>query len=192
MHFGGFEWDSGNLPKCLAHGVSLAEIEALFRGDVYIVCDSVARGKRRTLAFGNGAGRWIFVCSHGGATEFDRSACASGMTRRSSDMSKKFPVLKSDEEADRWLQRADLTEYDLTGMNKVRFELARKDASISLRLPAALLATLKIEAAKGNMPTQRLIRMLIETQLAERSAKAKRKAPRKPARPNPRAGKRAA
>ena len=107
-------------------------------------------------------------------------------------MSKKFPVLKSDEEADRWLQRADLTEYDLTEMNKVRFELARKDASISLRLPAALLATLKIEAAKGNMPTQRLIRMLIETQLAERSAKAKRKAPRKPARPNPRAGKRAA
>ena len=37
-------------------------------------------------------------------------------------MSKKFPVLKSDEEADRWLQRADLTEYDLTEMNKVRFE----------------------------------------------------------------------
>ena len=107
-------------------------------------------------------------------------------------MSKKFPVLKSDEEADRWLQRADLTEYNLTEMKKVRFELARKDASISLRLPAALLATLKIEAAKGNMPTQRLIRMLIETQLAERSAKAKRKAPRKPARPNPRAGKRAA
>jgi uncharacterized protein len=60
MHFGGFEWDSGNLPKCLAHGVSLAEIEALFRGDVYIVRDSVARGERRTLAFGNGAGRWIF------------------------------------------------------------------------------------------------------------------------------------
>ena len=60
MHFGGFEWDSGNLPRCLAHGVSLAEIEALFRGDVYIVRDSVARGERRTLAFGNGAGRWIF------------------------------------------------------------------------------------------------------------------------------------
>jgi predicted DNA binding CopG/RHH family protein len=192
MHFGGFEWDSGNLPKCLAHGVSLAEIEALFRGDVYIVRDSVARESdgRSLSAMGRAVG--FFVCSRGGATEFDRSACASCMTRRSSDMSKKFPVLKSDEEADRWLQRADLTEYDLTEMNKVRFELARKDASISLRLPAALLATLKIEAAKGNMPTQRLIRMLIETQLAERSAKAKRKAPRKPARPNPRAGKRAA
>ena len=55
-------------------------------------------------------------------------------------MSKKFPDLRSDEEADAWLQSADLSEYDLSGMKKVRFELARKDASISLRLPAALLA----------------------------------------------------
>ena len=82
-------------------------------------------------------------------------------------MSKKFPDLKSDEEADAWLQGADLTEYDLADMKKVRFELARKDASISLRLPGALLASLRAEAAKANMPTQRLIRMLIEAQLAE-------------------------
>jgi predicted DNA binding CopG/RHH family protein len=107
-------------------------------------------------------------------------------------MPKKFPDLKSDDEADAWLQSADLTEYDLADMKKVRFELARKDASISLRLPAALLASLRAEAAKANMPTQRLIRMLIETQLAERTAKAKRKAPRKPARPGARAGRRAA
>jgi uncharacterized DUF497 family protein len=60
MQFGGFDWDSGNLPKCLGHGVSLAQIGALFRGDVYIVRDSVVSGERRTLAFDNGAGRWIF------------------------------------------------------------------------------------------------------------------------------------
>ena len=67
-------------------------------------------------------------------------------------MSKKFPDLKSEEEVDAWLQDADLTEYDLTDMKKVRFELARKDASISLRLPTALLASLRAEAAKANMP----------------------------------------
>jgi len=106
-------------------------------------------------------------------------------------MAKRFPDLKSDDEADAWLQGADLTEYDLADMKKVRFELARKDASISLRLPAALLASLRAEAAKANMPTQRLIRMLIEAQLAERMPKAKGKAPRKPARPA-RAGRRAA
>jgi predicted DNA binding CopG/RHH family protein len=107
-------------------------------------------------------------------------------------VSKKFPDLKNDDEAHAWLQGADLTEYDLTNMKKVRFELARKDASISLRLPAALLASLRAEAAKANMPTQRLIRMLIEAQLVERTTKAKRKAPRKSARPNSRPGKRAA
>lgn len=107
-------------------------------------------------------------------------------------MSKKFPDLKSDDEADAWLQGADLTEYDLRAMKKVRFELARKDASISLRLPTALLASLRAEAAKANMPTQRLIRVLIEAQLAQRSGKAKRKAPRKSERPSARAGKRAA
>lgn len=106
-------------------------------------------------------------------------------------MSKRFPDLKSDDEADAWLQGADLTEYDLTDMKKVRFELARKDASISLRLPAALLASLRAEAAKADMPTQRLIRMLIEAQLAARR-KPKRKAPSKPARPGARGGKRAA
>jgi hypothetical protein len=41
---------------------------------------------------------------------------------------------------------------------------------------AALLATLKAEAVKANMPTQRLIRMMIETQLAESDSKAKRNA----------------
>jgi uncharacterized DUF497 family protein len=60
MRFGGFDWDSGNQPKCLGHGVSLAEIEALFAGDVYVVRDAVVDGERRMLAFGNGARRWIF------------------------------------------------------------------------------------------------------------------------------------
>ncbi len=72
-------------------------------------------------------------------------------------------------------------------MKKVRFELARKDPSLSLRLPAALLATLKANAAKANMPTQRLFRMMIEAQLGQ----AKRKVQRKTAAPK-RTGKRAA
>ncbi len=88
-------------------------------------------------------------------------------------MSKKFPDFKTDDDVDAWLEGADLTEYNLSEMKKVRFELARKDVSVSLRLPAALPATLKAEAAKANMPTQRLIRILIEAQLAGTSAKAK-------------------
>jgi uncharacterized DUF497 family protein len=60
MKFGGFDWDSGNLPKCLGHGVSLEEIEAFFARDVYIVREATVGGERRMLGFGEGAGRWIF------------------------------------------------------------------------------------------------------------------------------------
>jgi predicted DNA binding CopG/RHH family protein len=83
-------------------------------------------------------------------------------------MSKRFPDLKTERQADAWMQGADLTEYDLSDMKKVRFELARKDASISLRLPAAL------RAAEEKTPTQRFIRILIEAQLSRELVKAKR------------------
>jgi predicted DNA binding CopG/RHH family protein len=107
-------------------------------------------------------------------------------------MAKKFPDLKTDEEADDWLQSADLTDYDLSEMKKVRFELAPKDTSISLRLPAGLLATLKARAAEAKMPTQRFIRVLIEAQLSEGTAKAKRSPAGKATRTVARSRKRAA
>lgn len=100
-------------------------------------------------------------------------------------MPKKFPDLKIDDEADDWLQGADLMQYDLSDMEKLRFEFAPKDASISLRLPAGLLATLKARAAAAKMPTQRFIRVLIEAQLG--AAKSKRKATRGAARSRNRA-----
>ena len=36
MQVTGFDWDHGNLGKCRRHGVTVSEIEALFRGDVRI------------------------------------------------------------------------------------------------------------------------------------------------------------
>jgi predicted DNA binding CopG/RHH family protein len=143
------------------------------------------------LCFGKGAGRWFF-CVFTWRGDRIRPVSVRFMHEKEVTlMSKKFPDLKSDEDAHSWLQGADLAEYDLSGMKKVRFELARKDASISLRLPAALLATLKANAAKANMPTQRLIRMMIEAQLGRASAKPRRKPLRKVAAPE-RTGKRAA
>lgn len=35
----GFEWDRGNTEKCQKHGVSIAEIEHLFRGPVMVLPD---------------------------------------------------------------------------------------------------------------------------------------------------------
>jgi hypothetical protein len=43
--------------------------------------------------------------------------------------SKPFPDLRTDQQAEDWLQNADLTEYDLSDMKIVRFEFAPKDAA---------------------------------------------------------------
>ena len=40
--------------------MSLAKIEALFAGDVYIVRETIVSGERRILGFGDGAGHSIF------------------------------------------------------------------------------------------------------------------------------------
>jgi uncharacterized DUF497 family protein len=61
--FSRFDWDAGNLAKCQKHGVSIVEIEELFRSD-----PSVGRDERhsevedRYVAIGrNRVGRPIFV-----------------------------------------------------------------------------------------------------------------------------------
>jgi len=54
-------------------------------------------------------------------------------------MKKKFSDFKTDAEAEAFVETADLSEYDLSDMIPVRFELRRKDKSIGLRLPEKLL-----------------------------------------------------
>jgi uncharacterized DUF497 family protein len=59
----GFDWDSGNRAKCQEHGVSLAEIEALFQGTPRIAPDPKHSGTEdRRIAMGRtSTGRPIFV-----------------------------------------------------------------------------------------------------------------------------------
>jgi predicted DNA binding CopG/RHH family protein len=75
---------------------------------------------------------------------------------------KKFPPLMSDEEAEHFLETADLTEYDWSDMKRVKFEFKTKDARVNMRLPAGLLAEVKAAAAKAGMPYQRFIRQALE------------------------------
>jgi predicted DNA binding CopG/RHH family protein len=80
-------------------------------------------------------------------------------------MKKKLPTLTSDAEAEAFVANADLSEYDLTGMVPVRFELKRKDKSVNLRLPAQLLEAVQTQAKRVGMPYQRFIRMALERAL---------------------------
>jgi predicted DNA binding CopG/RHH family protein len=71
----------------------------------------------------------------------------------------------TDEEAERFVATAELSEYDFSDMKPMRFELKRKDKSINLRVPDDLLNALRARAQKEGMPYQRFIRMVLERAL---------------------------
>jgi predicted DNA binding CopG/RHH family protein len=50
-------------------------------------------------------------------------------------------------------------------MVPVRFELKREDKSVNLRLPEDLLAAVRKQAQRENMPYQRFIRLALEKAL---------------------------
>lgn len=77
-------------------------------------------------------------------------------------MKKKFPVLKTDEEAEHFVATADLTEYDLSDFKPARFEFDKKGARLTMRLPAALLSAVKSKAEARGIPYQRFIREALE------------------------------
>ena len=80
-------------------------------------------------------------------------------------MLKKFPDFKTDEEAEAFVATADLSEYDLSDMTPMRFELRKKDRAVSLRLPEKLYEAVKQRAQSVGVPYQRFIRMAIENAL---------------------------
>jgi predicted DNA binding CopG/RHH family protein len=83
-------------------------------------------------------------------------------------MNKKIPIFESDEEAERFVETADLAEYDLSQFKPARFEFARKDARVNMRLPASLLAAIKARAKDRGMPYQRFIRETLEQAVARK------------------------
>lgn len=81
---------------------------------------------------------------------------------------KPFPRFHSDEEAERFVETADLSAYDFSGFQPVRFEFQKKAARVTMRLPEALLAALKEKARQRGIPYQRLIREALERAVARK------------------------
>jgi predicted DNA binding CopG/RHH family protein len=77
-------------------------------------------------------------------------------------MKKKLPKLRSDKEAEEFVAKSDLTEYDLSGMRMTRFEFQPKSERVNMRLPRPLLDAVKATAAKAGVPYQRFIRQALE------------------------------
>ena len=83
-----------------------------------------------------------------------------------SNLKKDLPQFLSDEEADRFVDQSDLTEFNLSGGVRLSaFEFDKKSARINLRVPESLVSAVKARAKERNVPYQRLIREAIEKSL---------------------------
>jgi len=83
-------------------------------------------------------------------------------------MSKKVPDLKTDEEAEAFLDQ-DLTDYlDLQNFQKVSFEFLPKTERVNLRFSAPLLAAVRAKAKQAGMSYQKYIRQVVEESLGRK------------------------
>jgi predicted DNA binding CopG/RHH family protein len=78
---------------------------------------------------------------------------------------KKVPILKTDEEAEAFLDQ-DLSDLDFSQFKPVRFEFQAKTERVNMRLPAELLKAVQAKAKAEGMPYQRFIRATLEKAVA--------------------------
>lgn len=81
-------------------------------------------------------------------------------------MRKKIPIFESDEEAERFVETADLREYDLSHFEPTRFEFEVKAAQVNMRVPKPLLDAVKERARLRGIPYTRFIRELMEREIS--------------------------
>jgi uncharacterized DUF497 family protein len=87
LQFSGFDWDSGNRSKCQRHGVTLEEIEDLFRRPIAVLPDPEhSQTEERFKAIGKTAKRrhvfLTFTFRHRGDMTLIRPISARYMHRR--------------------------------------------------------------------------------------------------------------
>jgi predicted DNA binding CopG/RHH family protein len=56
-----------------------------------------------------------------------------GGKRRCATMKKKLPTVRSDGEAEAFVEKADLTDYDLSGLRPVKLEFEKKEVGPRMR-----------------------------------------------------------
>jgi uncharacterized DUF497 family protein len=61
MKITGFDWDSGNWPKCGKHGVSRDEIEQVFLGAPAVMADPHPKEPRMRAIGKTESGRYVFL-----------------------------------------------------------------------------------------------------------------------------------
>jgi hypothetical protein len=71
-------------------------------------------------------------------------------------MKNKIPIFKSDEDAEAFVAKADLSDYDLSGAKLVRFELDRRTNPSILGFPSSCKKLCAIRQKKKGFPISAL------------------------------------
>lgn len=79
---------------------------------------------------------------------------------------KKMESIGSDADAEKFVETADLSTYDLSSFTPMRFEIEPKTAALHMRMPQGLFDALKVKAKSKGIPYTRYVRLLLETDVA--------------------------
>ena len=142
--FAGFDWGFRQPQEVPKPQVSIAEIESLFDRPVVILPHKENfQGERRFRAIGTTSKKRnafvVFTQRNSGNGVLIRPISARYMHKREVESYeiKLSRRSRTDKEAEDFVAFADLTDYDLSGGEVVRFELKRRKINpVNLRLPA--------------------------------------------------------
>jgi predicted DNA binding CopG/RHH family protein len=70
-------------------------------------------------------------------------------------MKKKLPTFRSDREAEEFVEKADLTDYNLSGLRPVKLEFEKKQVGLNTPVPAAKVRALKKRAKPRRRPASK-------------------------------------
>ena len=73
-----------------------------------------------------------------------------------------WPTLSSDEAAEKFVETADLSEYDWSAAEPIHHEFDEKAARVTMRMPERQLAAIKKEAERRGVRYQRFMRELLD------------------------------
>ena len=74
---------------------------------------------------------------------------------------KRVPEFKTDADAEAFLEQ-DLSGIDFKQFKPMRFEVAKKEAALNMRLPAVLMDAVRAKAKAQGIPYARYVRMVLE------------------------------
>jgi predicted DNA binding CopG/RHH family protein len=76
--------------------------------------------------------------------------------------SAKIPSFHTIEDAESFVETADLSEFDLSDFKPMHFEFEPKSKTLNMRVPESLLEALKAKAKAKGIPYTRYVRQVLE------------------------------